>query len=324
MARSNPSSNQAQEPYPTSSPTESCPVFAPGTLKRQLVVDAAIRRTIAITAVGCVLLAMTLDAGDTWFTLTLFGIIGLWFFMGTTSTRVAQQVPKIAILVEQDPAAAETQLAKIIGQKLVPRPLRLMLYHRLAMIRQRQRRYGEVAAICQAVLNEKPGGGIQSAVSAPPGTAVSAGVKPKPHRGDRQMLNHLFLLLIDAHLHCHNLMGAYVGLWQLHRCKLPLAELLELTLLQTRYEVTAGHTQTALNGIEHRVRLAELMPAPQCGAMHLLLAVAAGRARQEKLYQWLVRRGELLCEPNQLRSFQLAVPMAYQVESSPGLDTNPG
>ena len=55
-----------------------------------------------------------------------------------------------------------------------------------------------------------------------------------------------------------------------------------------------------LDDVQRKVAMSELMPAPQCGAMHAMLAVAAQRAQRRPLGDWLHRRAELLCTQEQL------------------------
>jgi hypothetical protein len=79
-------------------------------------------------------------------------------------------------------------------------------------------------------------------------------------------------------------------------------ELLQKTALQIRYEVTVGQDAAALHELTAKIDMIELMPAPQAGTLHALLALAARRSGHGELAAWLTDRAQLLCEPQQLRA----------------------
>jgi hypothetical protein len=178
-------------------------------------------------------------------------------------------------MADQDPVGAEAILAAALQRKPLHRVLRLMLYHRLAVLRHRQERWGEAAAISQAVLRYRLG----------PAGAVRV---------------HLLFLLVESRLNARDLAGAHAGLLELHAMPLGLAEVLQRTALQTRYEVAAGYDDQALSNLESKVQAAELMPALQSGGLHALLAEAAQHRGQMDLATWLQRRAELLLNPQEL------------------------
>ena len=93
--------------------------------------------------------------------------------------------------------------------------LLLTVYHRLTVLRLRQPRFDELAAICQVVLAQPLG----------------------PARESRP---HLLLMLTESRLECGDLVGAYFALLELHRMPLNLVESLRPLAIQTRYKVTSG------------------------------------------------------------------------------------
>ena len=147
------------------------------------------------------------------------------------------------------------------------------------MLHHRRRHFEEVAAICQAVLSYRLGAA-------------------------RMIRPHLLLMLVESRLECSDHWGTWEALGQLRRCKLNLMQMIQQCALQTRYEVENGYFTQALHGLTQKLTLIELMPAPQCGLIHMMLAMAARCSSQKVTADWLQRRAELLCEPEQLKHFQ--------------------
>ena len=232
-------------------------------------------------------LGMSIAAGSMWEGLELTTrllivlVAASWIAVSVISARVVQQLSSITELMTHDPDEAEAVLAAAIRRRPLQRSVRLLLYHRLAMLRHRQQRLGESSAICQALLGRQ-------------------------HGLAREVRVHLLLMLVEAHLHFHDLHTVYQGLTALHRTPLNLLELLQRMALQVRYEILAGHHRAALVQIDRRLQLAELLPAAQCGLMHLLLATAAQRAANTPLATWLRSRAELLCTADQMAEFDSA------------------
>lgn len=278
-------------PDATESPaTRRLPPFAPSAFMWQLRRDAWVRRAI-IAAVLVVFAGLSVpmlqQAGgraqavlDS--TLTLPAVllaIGAWLFLSMRSASVTRSLPEVSALIDANPDVAEGALADLLARKPLFRWVRLLLYHRLAVLRHRQRRFAEAAAVSQSVLAEPMG--------------VAAQTRP-----------HLLLILAESRLECRDVHGAYWALTQLYWTRLGLVEALQRLALQTRYEVMIGHDTAALRAVANKVEMAELMPAPQCGALHAMLAVAASRTEQTALAGWLWQRVDLLCEPAQASHFR--------------------
>ncbi len=265
--------------------------FTPQLLLRPLAVDSALRWLM----LGALLLAVfnggespLLPLGPTGWNIIVLVLAVIWVSSSTGSTRVAQQIPQLGPMIERDPAAAEAALATLLPRRMLQRPVRLLLFHQLAGLRHRQQRFGEAAAICQTLLSQIPSqsrNGLRLPGILPAGQNVRA---------------QLLLMLAEARLHCRDLFGAWVALAELSRCNLNLVESLQRLALQTQYEVAAGHDAHALWRLNEKISHAELMPGPQCGAFHAMVAVAAERTGQTELAQWLSARAELMCTAEQL------------------------
>lgn len=284
-----------QQPDETEAATEAapalpCPSFSPAMLQRQLAIDGLLHWGVAVAVIVGITLAMMWEAAgrQTRSLVAVLAVAVLWVAISLINARVVQQLPRLIALVHDDPVEAETTIATALHRRPLQRRVRLMLCHRLAMLRHRQQRFAEAAAICHAVLSHKLRRGIMAYLGAP---------------GLDDVRNHLTLMLVEARLHCHDLNGAYVGLVQLHHSRLNLLEALQRLALQTRYEIAAGHPAAALGRIGNKIKMAELMPAPQCGMVHAMLAVAADTVNNTRLADWLRRRAELLCTPEQVGQF---------------------
>ena len=266
------------EPNGAASPTPAATIgpFDFRVLRRQLLFDSASRWAAALVLGVCLLAAMVTEQWSTWGAgLLMVAVFVVWLQLGTVSARVWRQLHQLTPLLAQAPAQAETHLAGLLRRMPLHRPVRLLLYHRLAMLRHRQQRFAETAAICRALLTYGLG----------PAERVRA---------------HLLLMLVEACLTENDPFGAHAGLVQLHQTRLNLIESLQRMALQTRYEIAVGYDKLVLDGIKQKIELAELMPAPQCGIVHAMFALAATRCRQSALADWLQRRGELICGSEKL------------------------
>jgi hypothetical protein len=261
--------------------------------------DTGVRWAIFGSLVVVIFATMFTTTGESMAVLPMVIVAVAWVGIGMVSTRVAQRLHRVAELIHRDPARAEELLADLISRWPLHRSVRVLLYHRLAMLRHRQQRYAETSAICQVLLRQSLGM-TTNLMSAPRGT-MSAGADGADGMHDRAggLRTHILLMLAESRLRCGDLAGAWTALSQLHSAPVSLIESLQRLALQTQYEIAAGQYDAALAQIEHKIRLAELMPAPQCGAIHSLLADAAEYSGRERLATWLNARADLLTTAEQ-------------------------
>jgi hypothetical protein len=256
--------------------------FVPARLRRQVWLDSVARWAPLVLVIllifGAPLEANRHDA--LWTSLPMVLILAAWAWGSTVNARVARALPQITAQLDGDPAAAEAGLGEAIRRWPLQQSLRLLLYHRLAILRHRQQRFAETAAICQTVLSFRlgPAGGVRG---------------------------HLLLMLIESRLRCGDIHGAGQSLAELDQQPLSLAETLQRSALEVRWYVASGQPQAALQDLERRVQLAELMPPVQGGALHALLGAAAQSAGRPRTAAWLRQRADLLCTPEQLRDAQM-------------------
>ena len=255
---------------------------------RRIALDAGFGWGLLVAAVvvlaGGVL--SSLDDQLPW-NIALIAIAVAWLALNVRSGGVLRRLPALAAQLERDPAGAESQIATMLDRKPLQRGVRLLLYHQLATLRHKQQRFVETAEICESVLK----------------------VLGERSRRRREMMVHrvrihLLLMLVDAQLSLHNFAGGQRALGLLQQRNMDLGEQLQLMALQTRYDIATGQDHRALGQVTATISMSELMPAPQCGNVHLLLSIAAQRQKQVSLANWLNRRGELLCSPEQLDNFR--------------------
>lgn len=254
----------------TAGPSVACVPFTMPRLRRELALDRAIRVVTFVT----VLLAMLLLPANLSNIILIIGA-AVWIALSLISGRVFQQLPQITSWIECDPGAAESAIALALPRRPLQRSVRLLLYHRLAILRHRQQRFAESAAISQALLFER----LEPAVN---------------------IRTNLLLMLAEANLECGNLAGAYAALTGLAPLPLSHVEGLQRMALQTRYEVACGHDAYALQDLDGKIAMIEMLPGPPCGALHALLAIAAQRQNQKELAAWLWKRAELISTPEAL------------------------
>ena len=262
-------------------PHRMVPPFTAAMIERQLAWDQGARwllvgglALLLMPLFASMLLGLELDPGGATSPLAMIVLV-IWFWLSLGQGAVTRRLGKITAMLDLDLPEAESELAAALKRRSLPRTIRMLLYHRLALLRHRQGRFAEVGAICHEMLS-RPLGGAES------------------------VRTHLMLMLIESRLNCNDAAGAYQAMHAMYSQPRSLMETLQLTAMQTRYEVMLGYDEAALKDVEGKIRLAELMPAPQCGLMHAMLSAAAHRARRPALAHWLRQRTRLLCTPEQV------------------------
>ncbi|WP_145079671.1 hypothetical protein [Poriferisphaera corsica] len=208
-------------------------------------------------------------------------IVG-WFMLNSVNARTGRELGQISGLVDRDPGRVMVWAGMALKRKPLLKWVRLMIYHRLAMVRHRQGHYVESAAICRGVLKHGLG----------------------PAEGSR---GHLLLIWAEASIELRDMTGAYEALRQLHGMRLSLLEGLQRLCLQIRYEVIVGNDAAAVGNLDNKLEMLELLPAAQCGVVHRLLAVAAERIGEAEMAEYLNKRARLLCTEKQLEGLGMSV-----------------
>lgn len=195
-----------------------------------------------------------------------------WMIANHCSAQTARQTMQIGQMLAgaAPPPAIERQLHLTMNRFTMYLSVRAALYHQMALLRRRQGRFDDVAAICAALLDVER---IRLAV--PVRTKVR-------------------LLMADVSLSRGDLLTAWQMLVALRTDRLSLVELMQMLELQTRYEYACGYYPLMLNDLPAKVTLAEIMPPGTGAAMHMMFAQAAWACERGTTATWLEKRGQLL------------------------------
>ncbi len=294
---------QSEKPQDEAQPALTCKPFSAERLSMQIAADRAFRWALGILLVVFIVAGSSVTGGGTGLMFFMLLLGAGWIWMSVSGAKAAQMLAIVTATLEHDPARAESLIAQAVRRWPLPRPLRLLLYHRLAALRHRQGRLAECAAICDALLTYPLGLADPSTafrlgtprispVTGPLGAAEGTPAASAPAIGS--VRSHLLLMLVECRLGLNDLPAAHAALMQLHEGQLGLLETLQRLGLQTRYEIAAGYDALALNRLAEKLQLAEIMPAGACAAFHAQLIAPAQRLGRTDLAMWLRQRAELL------------------------------
>ena len=261
------------------------PKFNEQLLRRQIILDRLIRM-VAFTGILGAFFWFTLFSTTILPVSNVIMIVLLmmgWFAINSINARTGRELGQVSSVIDQDPERVEKWIALALARRPLVRWVRLMIYHRLAMVRHRERNFAEAAAISRIVLGYPLG----------------------PAEGSRA---HLLLLLTESSLEIHDIQTAYSSLSRLYSMPVSLTEALQRLSLQIRYELLTGNYDSAISNLDEKLEMVELLPAPQCGVTHQLLAIAANRCGNHDLAEWLQKRANLLCKPEWLQAYDNVSP----------------
>ncbi len=290
----------------SSIPRPTVPPFTEPRLRFQVHRDVTYRWGLLVLLVFLIVMGTGIQlAGVPGGAVLIVALLAGWFWMTINTARAGQMLLHTTVALSHDLTEAESVLAQALRRWPMQRSVRLLLYHRLASLRHRQRRFNEAIAISRALLAYNlvamdrttrgiGGSGVNGAMNLlqPGDTRPTLG----PVRA------HLLLLLAESSLEVGDLPGAYDALMQLHSGRLGLQETLQRLSIQTRYELAIGQPNYAVQNLRQKVQWAELMPVQHGGALHAMLAHAAQQSGQREAAQWLWSRAKLLCTAEQLQS----------------------
>ena len=237
--------------------------------------------------------------------LCLVVAVSAWIAINRVTVRALRLLPRINATIELAPDTAQQQIDAGLELWPLQPAVRMLFYHRLAALRHRQQRYVESTAIVTLVLTRREG--LQKSLSRYAENGAQGSPLATDGASPDQFRAQLLLLMVDGRLRCGDELGAYLGLADLHRMVLSLPNQLQRLALQTRYEIAVGQTSHALRNLEHKLGLFELLPAGECGVMHMFLAIAAIDQDKRSLAHRLRRRARLLCTPTQFVIFETMV-----------------
>jgi hypothetical protein len=209
---------------------------------------------------------------------TSLWIVG-WMLLTVLSTRTIRAAHRTAALVAAGRLdLAEDQLKAAMRLFSIYTGGKLAVCHNLAVIAHGQKDFAAAAELCDGIL------------------ALRGGVSRALGRLCRLLLADCRLILGDtaAALRAIEPLSMLAG-------GLSLPEQLMLLPIELRCQLAQGRHREAADGLEAKVRLAELMDSPRAALAHALLAQAcreSGRAREA---DFLLRRAELYHDLDRLR-----------------------
>ena len=204
--------------------------------------------------------------------LMLIAIVTLFLsYRSAAGTRLAAESP--SLIASGQFVEAEQQIEAALWSFSLFRASKVLSLHHLAVLRHAQRKWGESAPLCRALITHRLG--------------MLSGLA----RSSR-------LILADALLELGDLPGAYQAILWLYTQRLALPEALTLLRVQMDYEsrVAAWSEMASPRSMESRMQLCELMPAAASARTQALLALAASKTGQPALADRLRRRAELLSD----------------------------
>jgi hypothetical protein len=194
--------------------------------------------------------------------------------------------------------AAEEQIEQVLGTFSLFRTSKLLGIHQLAVLRHAQKRWPDAAVLCRALIGRRLG----------------------PIKGVTKQCR---LMLADAMLEMGDARGAHEALAGLYQHRLTLAEAINLLAVQADFHGRAGNWAELAAGMEAKVQLAELMPAPLAARTQALLALAAKKTGRGDWASWLTRRAELLADVQELCTRRPVLWELWAVEEPVAKDVTP-
>ena len=192
--------------------------------------------------------------------------------------------------------AAEQQIEQVLGAFSLFRTSKLLGIHQLAVLRHAQKRWSDAAVLCRALLGRRLG----------------------PIKGVNKQCR---LMLADSMLELGDARAAHEALTGLYTQRLTLAEAINLLGVQADFQARSGNWAELLAGIESKVQLAELMPAPMAARTQAMLALAAKKSGREDWASWLTRRAELLVDVQELCTRRPILWELWSVENANARDS---
>ena len=245
-------------------------------LRRDLALSAVLKYALVGSAMACVFLQSIADRN------VLIGTVAL-AVVGAVALTLAARSMKGSRLAAVSPVLiasgrfeqAEEHIAEALGSFSLFRNVKLRSLHHLAMLRHAQRRFGETAMLCQALLAERLG----------PLNTLSRSAR---------------LILADSLLEVGDVYGAYGAIAALYQERLSLGEAIQLTAIQLDYLARVGAWGEMTRGMRKKVELLELAPAKINARGQAMLALAAKQTGMREWEEYLRRRVELVADPAEL------------------------
>jgi hypothetical protein len=243
--------------------------------QRDVAIGRALRSLLVAGGAASVLvLPFVLPGFDA--TIGLSIVLAAWLWMSFTSAKNSRILgPSPELIARGQFEEAEERIEQAMRAFSLSRTSKLLGLHHLAVLRHKQRRWQDAAALCRAVLGQR--------LVALPGL----------ERSTR-------LMLADASLELGDTRAAGQAIDPLRGASLGLADVLALLQVELDVQSRMGAWDVMLAGLPGKVQLAELMPPHAAARVQATLALAALKRGQLDWSEWLKRRVELLADVSKL------------------------
>jgi hypothetical protein len=204
-------------------------------------------------------------------------IIAAWVAASSAGVRVMKLVQRVPLLIAAGRYdAAEHHLAQSLARFSMVRSSRVMALYHLATLRHAQGRHADAARLASAVVVD----GRRDI--------------------DEPVDVHARLILAESSLELDRPHGAYAMLVELRDRPLRLGETLKLLAIEIEYLARIEGWSAMLERVGEKLELIDLMPAGESSRCQAWLALAASRAGQSDLHEYLAARVRLVSDPGPL------------------------
>jgi hypothetical protein len=242
--------------------------------RRDITLGRVVRALFATALAATLLLPLTPVSLDPLLVLPVIACVFLVVSVGSVKgSRLITDSPSLIAAGQYE--EAERRIDQALRAFSIFRHVKVLGLHHLALLRHAQKNWHESAMLCRALLGQKLG-------------ALNGLGKPAR------------LMLADALLEMGDVRGAGEAIADLFRQRLSLAEVMKLLAVRLDYQSRVGEWGQMMEGVTHKVQLAELMPAGSAARAQALLALAAKRVGRDDWSEWLRRRAEVLADVQKL------------------------
>jgi len=247
-------------------------------LRKQLIAARIARFCIILLFVCAVIWAAGLSEPNSRRTVFLIAAAAVmtWILMIINSARSAREIQTGSILMGTGQLDdAEVWFRRAIEQFSLSMQTKFVACQQLASLFLKREAYQETVAVCREILRYRMG------------------------RLQNVWINTR-IMLADSLLYLDRVNEAYEAMRPIYNMPLSLANRMRLLPIQLRYELTADHAQSAIQSLQDKVKIAELLDSRQAALVHALLAEACRRENQLAQCEFLLERARLYYDLQEL------------------------
>jgi len=259
--------------------------------KRQMILAGVLRLAIILAISGIIIWTTCLPEpeGKRLLLLTAVGLLLTWILLMLGSARTAREVQAGSVLLGMGQLDdAEVWLRKAVEGFSISVRGKLLAGQQLAALCMKRQAYEEVATICRALLAQRL------------------------NRLQSVWINTR-IMLADSLLYLDRVTEAYEAMRPVYDVSLSLADRIKLLPVQLRYELSAGHTESAVSSLREKIKMAELLDSAGAALVHALLAEACRQRAMTAQCGFLIERARLYHDLDKLvERYGIIAPIAGQ------------